>query len=118
MTYQLKCPTEVSFNLTHPQLYRIYSFLHFFSDLKMTLTVDGCALDPFHDLLITAADSAFSYANQVEVIDRGYYVLLNPLSKGNHVIHFTANQSGAGLKSVLLKSSGFTLDVTYKLTVA
>jgi hypothetical protein len=40
-------------------------------------------------------------------VDSGYYVLLNPLSAGQHTIHFT---SGIG-------AFGFTLDVTYHITI-
>jgi hypothetical protein len=39
-------------------------------------------------------------------VDSGYYVLLNPLSPGQHTIHFTGGFSG-----------GFSLDVTYNLTI-
>jgi hypothetical protein len=38
-------------------------------------------------------------------VDDGYYVLLKPLSVGNHTLHIHA------------ESTGFTLDVTYDLTV-
>lgn len=36
----------------------------------------------------------------------GYYIMLKPLSPGSHTVHFTASTP-----------SGFSLDVTYKLTV-
>jgi hypothetical protein len=40
-------------------------------------------------------------------VDDGYYVLLNPLRPGSHTLHFHAENP----------SQGFTLDVTYNLTV-
>jgi hypothetical protein len=38
--------------------------------------------------------------------DEGYYVMLEPLSAGSHLLHFTGSLPG------------FTLDITYKLTVS
>ena len=40
-------------------------------------------------------------------VDDGFYVRLNPLQIGNHTLHFHAENP----------SQGFTLDVTYNLTV-
>ena len=41
-------------------------------------------------------------------VDSGYYVLLNPLSAGQHTIHFTGGTTFAGF---------FFVDVTYNITV-
>jgi len=40
-------------------------------------------------------------------VDEGFYVLLDPLSVGNHTLHFHAENT----------SQGFTQDVTYNLNV-
>jgi hypothetical protein len=40
-------------------------------------------------------------------VDDGFYVLIDPLSVGNHTLHFHAENL----------SQGFTQDVTYSLTV-
>jgi hypothetical protein len=40
-------------------------------------------------------------------VDDGYYLMLDPLSRGTHILHFTADTA----------DHGFSLDVTYRLTV-
>jgi hypothetical protein len=49
----------------------------------------------------------FSPTKDCTAVDDGYYVMLAPLSKGAHVVHFHGE----------IPSSGFILDVTYGLTV-
>jgi hypothetical protein len=55
------------------------------------------------------ADNLFGLSAGVyyPAVDSGYYVLLNPLSAGQHTIHFTGS----------IAFFGFSLDVTYYLTV-
>jgi hypothetical protein len=40
-------------------------------------------------------------------VDEGFYVMLQPLSKGKHTVHFAATTA----------TCGFSLDVTYHLTI-
>lgn len=60
------------------------------------------------------ADDIFGYVNaglepgtHGPCVDDGYYVMLEPLKPGFHTLHFSAT----------LTDSGFSLDVTYHLTV-
>lgn len=85
-----------------------------------TCTVDGTPCVWFTQIVRAQSDArplnipagssftAFGYApglRQISIAD-GYWVMLDPLPRGTHEIHFTATTSG-----------GFSLDVTYHLTV-
>ena len=52
------------------------------------------------------------YSGDPEAIAEGYWVMLNPLPSGPHVIHFTGS-----LCVTSDFSSIFDVDVTYNLTV-
>jgi len=41
-------------------------------------------------------------------VDEGYYLILDPLKAGNHLLHFHGS----------LPDASFTLDITYHLKVA
>lgn len=85
-----------------------------------TCTVDGTPCAWFTQVVRAQSDArplnippgssftAFGYAPGVRPISvsDGYWVMLDPLPRGTHEIHFTATSSG-----------GFSLDVTYHLTV-
>lgn len=87
-----------------------------------TCTVDGVPCVWFAQVVRAQSDArpfkipaestftAFGYApgrREISVAD-GYWVMLDPLPRGEHTIHFTATSSFGG---------GFELDVTYHLTV-
>ena len=82
----------------------------------VTLSVDGRVIrklnrfrgqsGPFVDF--QPLDNIFGLAGPIlnRAIDEGWYVMLKPLLVGEHVLHFTADDS-----------FGFTLEVTYNITV-
>jgi hypothetical protein len=84
----------------------------------LTLQIDDRSINNLYDFRFqsTAAlcnippDNIFGVSlvnNPYDCVADGYWVLLAPLSIGQHTIHFTGG----------LSSSGFSLDVTYHITV-
>ncbi len=108
-------------NLPDPLSVRdIRAITAFFMDgAELTCEIDGCAVrglrrqrvksPVFSFNMNPALQAAFGYPApyvRTAVAD-GYWLILRPLSAGEHVIHFTANSP----------NTGFALDVTYNITV-
>jgi len=79
--------------------------------------IDGVAVQDLHRYLVESPLFTFTVppdnilgvpAGTGQSVSNGYWLMLAPLSVGEHVIHF----SGA------YPDVGFTLDITYNLTVA
>lgn len=66
-----------------------------------------CVTLPPDDLLTFIGEGPFSPTTSCGTVDDGYYVMLAPLASGAHTVHFHGE----------LPAYGFTLDVTYHLTV-
>lgn len=88
----------------------------FWDDALLTCEIDGVSLrnlDGYReDSAVFDVDFpegnvyGLDPGNYSPCVDNGYYLMLAPLKRGQHTIHFTAQASG-----------GFSLDVTYHLTV-
>jgi hypothetical protein len=66
-----------------------------------------CFTLPPDDILTFIGEGPFSPGRYCPAVDDGYYVMLAPLAKGKHTIHFHGE----------IPDFGFSLDVTYNLTV-
>jgi hypothetical protein len=89
---------------------------------NLSLKIDGHSVSNLYDFRIkstaakcnippSAIDNVFDtdlLNNPYDCVADGYWVLLRPLSAGLHKIHFTSGYS---------MSPGFSLDVTYNITV-
>jgi hypothetical protein len=62
---------------------------------------------PSDNLLNAIGEGPFPAGTYSPVVDEGFYVLLQPLSPGSHILHFQGSQS-----------NGFSENITYNLTVA
>jgi hypothetical protein len=61
---------------------------------------------PADNLLNAIGEGPFPAGTYSPAVDEGFYVLLQPLSPGNHTLHFQGSQS-----------NGFSENITYNLTV-
>ncbi len=66
-----------------------------------------CFTLPPDDILSFIGEGPFSPGTYCPAVDDGYYVMLGPLSKGRHTVHFHGE----------IPDFSFTLDVTYNLLV-
>jgi hypothetical protein len=67
-----------------------------------------CFTLPPDDMLSFIGEGPFSPGTYCPAVDDGYYVMLAPLPVGRHAVHFHGE----------IPAFGFTLDVTYNLTVS
>lgn len=81
---------------------------------ELECTIDGVALQDLYSYRVESPVGSFGPNNMTDVPDGsdilvadGYWLLLAPLSKGDHVIHFRGG----------VDAWGFVVDVTYNLTV-
>jgi hypothetical protein len=92
-----------------------------FDELEMTCTVDGVALSDLEDYFAVSPgfpiadtdlldDLGAPIAEDNLAVGAGYWVMLAPLSHGEHTIHFTVDTEHSFF-------GPFDLDVTYDITV-
>jgi hypothetical protein len=62
---------------------------------------------PDDNVLTAIGEGPFTAGTYSPVVDEGVYLMLPPLSTGNHTLHFKGSFS-----------NGFTEDITYNLVVA
>lgn len=77
----------------------------------LSITVDG-TLAVFSTPIVRTQSPPFAYAGDPETVADGYWVMLDPLSRGEHEIHLTGGLCLAGTDDSLIE-----VDVTYLVTV-
>ncbi len=86
---------------------------------RLSIEVDGRPA-VFSTPFVLAQSGPVDYATDPESIAEGYWVMLDPLPSGSHVIHFTGSFCSASDFSLAFEAAPgvpFLVDVTYNLTV-